>query len=77
MAALLTLMLVSVAGLGVLNFVVLDTRERVHDLRVCKALGMSPRQTVSSYSPRWPGSACSAVSSVCRPGSHCTALCCP
>ncbi|MEV0223756.1 FtsX-like permease family protein [Streptomyces sp. NPDC050704] len=47
MAVLLTLMLVSVAGLGVLNSVVLDTRERVHDLGVCKALGMSPRQTVS------------------------------
>ncbi|MFJ8988881.1 ABC transporter permease [Streptomyces sp. NPDC102279] len=46
MAALLTLMLVSVAALGVLNSVVLDTRERVHDLGVCKALGMSPRQTV-------------------------------
>ncbi|GAB2579180.1 hypothetical protein GCM10027168_10060 [Streptomyces capparidis] len=46
MAALLTLMLVSVAGLGVLNSVVLDTRERVRDLGVCKALGMSPRQTV-------------------------------
>lgn len=46
-AVLLTLMLVSVAGLGVLNSVVLDTRERVHDLGVCKALGMSPRQTVS------------------------------
>ncbi|MCX5562080.1 ABC transporter permease [Streptomyces sp. NBC_00038] len=47
MAVLLTLMLVSVAGLGVLNSAVLDTRERVHDLGVCKALGMSPRQTVS------------------------------
>ncbi len=47
MAVLLTLMLVSVAGLGVLNSVVLDTRERVHDLGVCKALGMTPRQTVS------------------------------
>lgn len=47
MAVLLTLMLVSVAGLGVLNSVVLDTRERVHDLGVCKAVGMSPRQTVS------------------------------
>ncbi|MFI0515006.1 FtsX-like permease family protein [Streptomyces sp. WSLK1-5] len=47
MAVLLTLMLVTVAGLGVLNSVVLDTRERVHDLGVCKALGMSPRQTVS------------------------------
>jgi putative ABC transport system permease protein len=47
MAVLLTLMLVSVAGLGVLNSVVLDTRERVHDLGVCKAIGMSPRQTLS------------------------------
>ncbi|WP_439679134.1 FtsX-like permease family protein [Embleya sp. MST-111070] len=46
MAVLLTLMLVAVAGLGVLNSVVLDTRERVHDLGVCKALGMTPRQTV-------------------------------
>lgn len=46
-AVLLTLLLVSVAGLGVLNSVVLDTRERVHDLGVCKALGMTPRQTVS------------------------------
>jgi putative ABC transport system permease protein len=43
--ALLTAMLVAVACLGVLNTVVLDTRERVHDLGVYKALGMSPRQT--------------------------------
>ncbi|MFI6106324.1 FtsX-like permease family protein [Streptomyces sp. NPDC051310] len=47
MALLLTLMLVCVAGLGILNSVVLDTRERVHDLGVCKAIGMTPRQTVS------------------------------
>jgi putative ABC transport system permease protein len=47
MAVLLTLMLITVAGLGVLNSVVLDTRERVHDLGVCKAIGMSPRQTLS------------------------------
>jgi putative ABC transport system permease protein len=47
MAATLTLLLVAVAGLGVLNSVVLDTRERVHDLGVCKAVGMSPRQTVT------------------------------
>ncbi|MFI8089797.1 ABC transporter permease [Streptomyces sp. NPDC086080] len=47
MAVLLTLMLIAVAGLGVLNSVVLDTRERVHDLGVCKAIGMSPRQMVS------------------------------
>jgi putative ABC transport system permease protein len=47
LTALLTLMLVAVAGLGVLNAVVLDTRERIHDLGVVKALGMTPRQTVS------------------------------
>ncbi|MGW0548886.1 ABC transporter permease [Streptomyces altiplanensis] len=47
MAVLLTLMLVAVAGLGILNSVVLDTRERIHDLGVCKAIGMSPRQTMS------------------------------
>ncbi|WP_181789626.1 ABC transporter permease, partial [Streptomyces phytophilus] len=44
---MLTAMLVAVACLGVLNTVVLDTRERVHDLGVFKALGMSPRQTVA------------------------------
>ncbi|MFJ7181643.1 ABC transporter permease [Streptomyces massasporeus] len=47
MAVLLTLMLITVAGLGVLSSVVLDTRERIHDLGVCKAIGMSPRQTLS------------------------------
>lgn len=46
LVALLTLMLVAVAGLGVLNTVVLDTRERVHDLGIFKALGMSPTQTI-------------------------------
>ncbi|WP_433890057.1 FtsX-like permease family protein [Streptomyces sp. CA-111067] len=45
--ATMTLMLILVAGLGVLNTVVLDTRERVHDLGVYKALGMAPRQTVA------------------------------
>ncbi|MFE1853134.1 ABC transporter permease [Streptomyces sp. NPDC059489] len=43
----LTLMLVAVAGLGVLNTVVLETRDRVHELGVFKALGMAPRQTVT------------------------------
>ncbi|MBV6700876.1 ABC transporter permease [Kitasatospora aureofaciens] len=46
LAGTLTLLLATVAGLGVLNTVLLDTRERVHDLGVLKALGMSPRQTV-------------------------------
>ncbi|MFJ8626125.1 FtsX-like permease family protein [Kitasatospora sp. NPDC093550] len=47
LAGTLTLLLSVVAGLGVLNTVLLDTRERVHDLGVLKALGMSPRQTVA------------------------------
>jgi putative ABC transport system permease protein len=46
MIVLLTLLLVAVAGLGVLNAVVLETRERVHDLGVYKAVGMTPRQTI-------------------------------
>jgi putative ABC transport system permease protein len=45
--ATLTLLLAAVAGLGVLNTVVLQTRERVHDLGVFKAIGMTPRQTVA------------------------------
>lgn len=46
LVTLLTLMIVAVAGLGVLNIVVLDTRQRVHDLGIFKALGMTPRQTI-------------------------------
>jgi len=46
MIGLLTLMLALVAGLGVLNTVVLTTRERVHDIGVFKALGMTPRQII-------------------------------
>jgi putative ABC transport system permease protein len=43
----LTLLLAVVAGLGVLNTVVLHTRERVHDLGIFKAVGMTPRQTIA------------------------------
>ncbi len=43
----LTLLLAIVAGLGVLNTVVLQTRERVHDLGVFKAVGMTPRQAIA------------------------------
>lgn len=42
-----TLLLVAVAALGVFNTVLLDTRERAHDLGVLKAVGMTPRQTVA------------------------------
>ncbi|MFF5184627.1 ABC transporter permease [Streptomyces sp. NPDC000345] len=47
LSMILTLMLVAVAALGVLNGVLLDTRERVREIGVPKALGMTPRQTVA------------------------------
>ena len=47
LVATLTLLLAAVAGLGVLNTVVLQTRERVHDIGVFKAVGMTPRQTTA------------------------------
>jgi len=47
LTTVLSLMLVTVAALGVLNMVVLETRERVHDLGIHKALGMAPRQTIA------------------------------
>jgi putative ABC transport system permease protein len=43
----LTLLIALAAGLGVLNTVVLSTRDRVHDLGVFKSVGMSPRQTIA------------------------------
>ena len=43
----LTLLLAVVAGLGVLNTVALQARERVHDLGVFKAVGMTPRQVIA------------------------------
>ncbi|MFJ1754866.1 FtsX-like permease family protein [Kitasatospora sp. NPDC088134] len=47
LVAVFTLLLTAVAALGVLSTVVQDTRERVHDLGVFKALGMTPGQTVT------------------------------
>jgi putative ABC transport system permease protein len=41
----LATLLAAVAALGVLNTVVLETRERVHDIGIFKAVGMTPRQT--------------------------------
>jgi putative ABC transport system permease protein len=46
LVAMLTLVIAVVAGMGVLNTVVLQTRERVRDLGVFKALGMTPRQVI-------------------------------
>jgi putative ABC transport system permease protein len=47
LTGLLVVILVAVAALGVLNAVVLQTRERVRELGVHKAMGMSPRQAVT------------------------------
>jgi hypothetical protein len=43
---LLTVLLALVAGQGILNTVLLHTRERVHDLGISRAVGMTPRQTI-------------------------------
>ena len=44
---LLSLMVAVAAGLGVLNTVLMTTRDRVHDLGVFKALGMRPGQLLT------------------------------
>ncbi len=53
----LTLLLAIVAGLGVLNTIVLHTRERVHDLGVFKAVGMTPGRRSSWRCAGSPASA--------------------
>jgi putative ABC transport system permease protein len=45
--AWLTVLAGVLAGLGVLNAALMATRERVHDLGVFKAVGMTPRQTIT------------------------------
>ncbi len=47
LVGLLTLLIIGVAGLGVLNTVALQVRERAHDIGIFKALGMTPRQTLT------------------------------
>ena len=47
LVTMLTLLIIVVAGLGVLNTVALQVRERAHDIGVFKALGMTPRQTLT------------------------------
>ena len=44
---LLTILVAVLAGLGVLNSVLMLTRERVHDLGIFKALGMTPPQAIT------------------------------
>ena len=47
LADLLTLLVVVVAALGVLNTVAMQIRERARDIGIFKALGMTPRQTLT------------------------------
>jgi putative ABC transport system permease protein len=44
----LTAVIAVLAGLGVLNILLMVTRERVHDLGILKALGMTPGQTLTT-----------------------------
>jgi putative ABC transport system permease protein len=43
----LTVLIAALAALGVLNAALMATRERVHDLGVFKAVGMTPRQVIT------------------------------
>jgi putative ABC transport system permease protein len=47
LVGLLTELIAALAGLGVLTSVLMLTRERVHDLGIFKALGMTPRQMLT------------------------------
>jgi putative ABC transport system permease protein len=47
LVTLLTILIMVVAGLGVLNTVALQIRERAHDIGVFKSVGMTPRQTLA------------------------------
>jgi putative ABC transport system permease protein len=47
LVALLALLVAVAAGLGVLNTVLMTSRDRVHDLGIFKALGMRPGQTLT------------------------------
>jgi len=47
LAAALTLLVVGTAGLGVFNTVMLELRDRVREIGIYKAIGMTPRQTTA------------------------------
>jgi putative ABC transport system permease protein len=47
LVSMLVILIMAVAGLGVLNTVALQIRERAHDIGVFKAIGMTPRQTLA------------------------------
>ena len=47
LAAALTLLVLATAGLGVFNTVMLELRDRIRELGVYKAVGMTPKQTIA------------------------------
>ena len=47
LAATLTLLVIATAALGVFNTVMVELRDRIHDLGIYKAIGMTPRQTIA------------------------------
>ena len=47
LVAMLTILIMVVAGLGVLNTVAMQIRERAHAIGVFKSIGMTPRQTIA------------------------------
>ena len=47
LAAVLTLLVVGTAGLGVFNTVMLELRDRIRELGIYKAIGMTPKQTMA------------------------------
>jgi putative ABC transport system permease protein len=47
LVTMLTALIIAVAGLGVLNTVALQVRERAHSIGVLKAVGMTPRQALA------------------------------
>jgi putative ABC transport system permease protein len=47
LVSLLTLLIAIAAGLGVLNTVIVQTREKAHDLGIFKAVGMTPWQAIT------------------------------
>jgi putative ABC transport system permease protein len=46
-AFILTLLVVATAALGVFNTVMVELRDRIHELGIYKAIGMTPRQTIA------------------------------
>jgi putative ABC transport system permease protein len=47
LVAMLTVLIMAIAGLGVLNTVALAVREQAHDIGVLKSVGMTPGQTLA------------------------------